>query len=338
MPSGRRPPIDGKLLKIADGRSGIGRRVERPFPDRRRPGRRDRRHPLHQRQHGTAERGRLHARDLRRAGRMLSRRSTRIEPGEVDLCTFPLFALFAPALGMTSVVPEMDATRPAHVDPVKIIQAIETFGATNLFGSPAALETPRRLRRGAGSQTGFVAARGLGRAPVPARRLGISSRRCSIPASRSSLPMGRPNRSPSPRSAAIEILGETRHATEQGAGVCVGQPVAGMRVEVMRISDEPIEVWSDDLHAPDGEIGEFVVHGPVVTQAYYQRPEADRACQDPRAGGFESTADAPHGRSRLSRRTGPPLVLRAEGPSGRNARAARCSRSLARRCSTRIRK
>ena len=40
-----------------------------------------------------------------------------IEPGEIDLCTFPLFALFAPALGMTSIIPEMDATRPARVDP-----------------------------------------------------------------------------------------------------------------------------------------------------------------------------------------------------------------------------
>src|SRR5262245_28192199 len=31
-----------------------------------------------------------------------------IEPGETDLCTFPLFALFGPALGMTCVIPEMD--------------------------------------------------------------------------------------------------------------------------------------------------------------------------------------------------------------------------------------
>jgi acyl-CoA synthetase (AMP-forming)/AMP-acid ligase II len=35
-----------------------------------------------------------------------------IAPGERDLSTFPLFALFGPALGMTSVVPDMDATRP----------------------------------------------------------------------------------------------------------------------------------------------------------------------------------------------------------------------------------
>ncbi len=45
-----------------------------------------------------------------------------IEPGEIDLCTFPLFALFAPALGMTAIVPEMDPTRPAQVDPTKIFE------------------------------------------------------------------------------------------------------------------------------------------------------------------------------------------------------------------------
>ena len=62
-----------------------------------------------------------------------------IEAGETDLCTFPLFALFAPALGMTAVVPEMDPSRPARVDPFKLFEAVEDFGVTNLFGSPALL-------------------------------------------------------------------------------------------------------------------------------------------------------------------------------------------------------
>ena len=70
----------------------------------------------------------------------------KIEPGEIDLCTFPLFALFAPALGMTAVVPDMDPTRPARVDPAKLFEAVEDFGVTNLFGSPALL---RRLVEGA---------------------------------------------------------------------------------------------------------------------------------------------------------------------------------------------
>src|SRR5262249_18850617 len=69
-----------------------------------------------------------------------------IEPGEIDLCTFPLFALFAPALGMTAIVPDMDPTRPARVDPAKLFEAIDDFGVTNLFGSPALL---RRLVEGA---------------------------------------------------------------------------------------------------------------------------------------------------------------------------------------------
>jgi len=62
-----------------------------------------------------------------------------IEPGEIDLATFPLFALFGPALGMTAIIPDMDATRPALVDPGKIFEAIANFGVTNMFGSPALL-------------------------------------------------------------------------------------------------------------------------------------------------------------------------------------------------------
>src|SRR6185437_12936574 len=60
------------------------------------------------------------------------RRLYGIEPGEIDLPTFPLFGLFGPALGMTSIIPQMDATRPARVDPRNILDAIRFFGVTNL--------------------------------------------------------------------------------------------------------------------------------------------------------------------------------------------------------------
>jgi acyl-CoA synthetase (AMP-forming)/AMP-acid ligase II len=62
-----------------------------------------------------------------------------IQPGEVDLPTFPPFALFDPAMGMTTVVPFMDPTRPAKADPRLLVQTIERFGVTNIFGSPALL-------------------------------------------------------------------------------------------------------------------------------------------------------------------------------------------------------
>lgn len=84
-----------------------------------------------------------------------------------------------------------------------------------------------------------------------------------------------------------EILHQTRQATDEGAGVCVGRPVEGMTVRIIRISDEVIPTWSDDLLVLVGTIGEIVVQGPVVTRAYYNRPESTRLAKisDP-AGGF----------------------------------------------------
>lgn len=62
-----------------------------------------------------------------------------IEPGEIDFCTFPLFALFGPALGMACVVPDMDASRPATIDPAKAMSQMRQFGVTQMFGSPAVI-------------------------------------------------------------------------------------------------------------------------------------------------------------------------------------------------------
>jgi olefin beta-lactone synthetase len=56
-----------------------------------------------------------------------------ISTDEIDLPTFPLFALFDPALGMTAVIPDMDPTRPAEVNPERIIEAVINHGVTNMF-------------------------------------------------------------------------------------------------------------------------------------------------------------------------------------------------------------
>ncbi len=60
-----------------------------------------------------------------------------IAPGEIDLPGFPLFALFNVHMGVSTVIPDMDPTRPAQVDPEKIIEAIDDWQVTQAFGSPA---------------------------------------------------------------------------------------------------------------------------------------------------------------------------------------------------------
>jgi acyl-CoA synthetase (AMP-forming)/AMP-acid ligase II len=194
-----------------------------------------------------------------------------IEPGEIDLCTFPLFALFAPALGMTAVIPEMDFTRPGSVNPERIFEGIENFGATNMFGSPALL---RRVGE-YGSERGVK---------LPSLRRVISAGapvHDSVIESFATLlgegveiftPYGATESLPVASIGSAEILSETAARTAAGVGICVGRPAGEIEIGIIAVSDEPIERWSADLLLGSGEIGEIVVRGPVVTGRYYGRP------------------------------------------------------------------
>ena len=204
-----------------------------------------------------------------------------IQPGEIDLATFPLFALYAPALGMTAVVPEMDFTRPAEVDPRRIAQAIERFGVTNLFGSPALLdrvgrwgdESHRRGEPGGSPRFSTLKRVVSAGAPVPARVIERFSRLLP-PGAQVFTPYGATESLPVASIGSDEILGDTRTGTDAGRGVCVGRPVGEILVRVIAIRDEAICKWRDDLVLHAGQIGEIVVQGPVVSQAYYGRDEA----------------------------------------------------------------
>ena len=191
-----------------------------------------------------------------------------IEPGEVDLPTFPLFALFDPALGMTTIVPDMDPTKPAKVDPRKIIEAIEDFGVTTMFGSPALLNTVSRYGEAQAIKLPTLKRVISAGAPVPEPVMKrfhamIAADACIYP------PYGATESLPVAVLSSHEILGETWSQTESGSGVCVGYPVASIEVRIIKISDDVIATWSEDLCVATGEIGEVVVKGPQVTDSYY---------------------------------------------------------------------
>jgi acyl-CoA synthetase (AMP-forming)/AMP-acid ligase II len=72
-----------------------------------------------------------------------------------------------------------------------------------------------------------------------------------------------------------EILSETRKLSEQGYGFCIGRPINDLQVRIIKISDDPINEWSEDFAVKNGEIGEITVKGDLVTRQYFERPEAD---------------------------------------------------------------
>lgn len=200
-----------------------------------------------------------------------------IAPGGVNLPTFPPFALFDPALGTTSVIPDMDPTRPANADPRKLISAIEQFGVTQMFGSPALLDTLSRHGIAHGVKLATVKRVLSAGAPVPADVVARMQELLPDDA-RIFTPYGATECLPV---AVIEgrELRQTHEATESGAGTCVGKPVPPNVVRLIRISDEPIAQWRDDLQVALGEVGEIVVAGPSVTDAYHERPQATAAAK-----------------------------------------------------------
>ncbi|MDN5780980.1 MAG: AMP-binding protein [Luteimonas sp.] len=185
--------------------------------------------------------------------------------GGIDLPTFPPFALFDPALGLTSIIPDMDPTRPAAADPEKLLSAIERFGVTQLFGSPALMGV--LAEHGVALPT--VRCATSAGAPVPPEV--VAKMQALLPDdARFWTPYGATECLPVAVIEGRELL-TLRERTEQGAGTCVGRPVAPNEVRIIRVSDEAIEYWSDDLLVKGNQVGEITVAGPSTTDAYFNR-------------------------------------------------------------------
>ena len=188
-----------------------------------------------------------------------------IEAGGIDLPTFPPFALFDPALGLTSIIPDMDPTRPAKADPRKLHAAIERFGITQLFGSPALM----RVLAEHGEPLPTIKRVTSAGAPVPPE---VVAKMLQLlpPNAQLWTPYGATECLPVAVIEGRELL-TLRERTETGAGTCVGRPVPPNEVRVIRIDDEAIPEWSDALLVGAGQVGEITIAGPSATDAYFNR-------------------------------------------------------------------
>ncbi|MEP6633957.1 MAG: olefin beta-lactone synthetase [Luteimonas sp.] len=208
-----------------------------------------------------------------------------IEPGGVDLPTFPPFALFDPALGLTSIIPDMDPTRPASANPRKLVRAIERFDVTQLFGSPALMDV--LARHGAALPT----LRRVTSAGAPVAASTIAIMRGLLPDDAQFwTPYGATECLPVAVIEGRELIA-LRERTEQGAGTCVGRAVPPNTVRLIRVDDDAIPEWSDALQVGGGLVGEITVAGPSATDAYYNRDAATRLAKirETLSGGSERT-------------------------------------------------
>lgn len=190
-------------------------------------------------------------------------------PADVSLSTFAPFALFGPVLGMTTVVPRMDMTRPADVVPSRVVGAANRFGATVVFGSPALLDT---VSRAGGSMPTVRRVISAG-APVP-RSVQRRTRAMLGEGAQVHTPYGATEALP------VATIGSDELLQLPEDGICVGRPVPGVEVALVRVTDDPIAELTPDLLVEGvDEVGEVLVRGPVVSPAYADRPEATAAAK-----------------------------------------------------------
>lgn len=195
-----------------------------------------------------------------------------VTPGEVHLAVMYIFALFNPALGVTTVIPEMNPAKTAEVNPALLVEAIQTHGVTMSLGSPLiwrilseyCVQHEIRL-----PSLKHVFMFGAPVAPEVVARF-----RSLLDDGKVYTPFGATEALPLTLIESEELLAETAEQTRQGAGVCVGYPIGGVAIRIIPIRDEPIPQWDDTLALPAGEIGEIVVKGAVVTRQYLNRPYA----------------------------------------------------------------
>lgn len=195
-----------------------------------------------------------------------------IQPDETDLPTFPLFGLFSSGLGMTSIIPDMDTTRPARVDPKNIIGPIQNFKISSSFGSPALWDTVSQYCLDQNIQLPTLKRIIMAGAPVSGDLLAqfetIVDKNCKI-----YTPYGATEVLPVSLIDRREILDETWSSSNQGKGTCVGHLIPGVEIKIIEISDQPILKWQDVAESDTNIVGEIVVRAEWATRTYFNRQD-----------------------------------------------------------------
>lgn len=193
-----------------------------------------------------------------------------IQPGEVDLPGLFSLALFNPALGLTTIIPDMDITAPATLNPAYLVEAIQTYGVTNSFGSPIIW----KLLGSYCKENGITlpSYQRIIMAGAPVEPYVLETMYEVAPNATITTPFGSTEALPISIMDGKEILSETAALSNQGHGNCVGYTLENEDLKIIQVSDDTIEKWDDDLLVPQGVLGEIVVKGPVVSPRYVARP------------------------------------------------------------------
>lgn len=198
-----------------------------------------------------------------------------IHRGSRDLACFPLFGLFDAVMGVTTIIPDMDPTKPADVNPLRLIEAAQQWDIDQAFGSPALWKTVVRWcqeRDAVGKPFPELRRVLSAGAPVPADTLNALRRLIHDDADIVT-PYGATEALPIATIESRQVIAETGPAAAKGKGVCVGMRFEDVEWRVIEIDDGPIANIDDAPALAVRKKGELMVTGPMVTREYVVRED-----------------------------------------------------------------
>lgn len=190
---------------------------------------------------------------------------------DIDMPGFPLFSLFTIAMGMTSCIPDMDPTKPGSCDPKKLVQNIKDQKPTFVAGSPAIWERVADYCIEHGITLPTIKYVVMFGAPVSVRL--HRKFRPLLPNGTTYTPYGATEALPVSNISGEFVLKNTAQLSDEGFGTCIGRPAPGVEIKIIKVSDDVIPRFSDDLELPLLEVGEIIVKGPTATREYFNLPK-----------------------------------------------------------------
>lgn len=192
------------------------------------------------------------------------------------VAAFAPFALYGPALGIASTIPDVDVTKPGTLTAAALGAACDSVDATIVFASPAALANVVRTSSGVDARLSRVRLALSAGAPVPVATLRAMS--ALTPGAEWHTPYGMTECLP----VADVSLGQIETAGV-GRGVCVGHPVEGVDVMIAPLGFDASSVVSSVEVATTGEV---LVRAPWLSEGYDRRWATERDARPADAAGL----------------------------------------------------
>lgn len=229
-----------------------------------------------------------------------------LRPQDRLVAAFAPFALFGPALGLPTAVPDMDVTAPGTLTATALAEAARAIEGTVVFASPAALRnviaTAADLT--AEDHRAFAQVRLLLSAGAPVSATLLRDAVALFPNATAATPYGMTELLP----ATVITLDEIE-AAGAGRGVCVGPSSEGVLARIAPFDDPEI------LSREPGVSGEVILRAPHAKDRYDQLWATQQATERP--AGWHRTGDVGHldaqGRLWIEGRTGH-VIDTVDGP------------------------